>query len=133
MSPEFPSSLAAAVPAHPAVPGTVQAAATKSGSNWSAGNGPGRTGMAYLPLHQGKAPPWLFQRMVKLSRQITIAIVDEYGPHEMLRRLLFPTGSRHSVASWATSQKPEALLSDLKKLKTLSLTARHQIEIRLSL
>ncbi len=55
-----------------------------------AGNGPGRTGIAYLPLHGGKAPPWLFQRMVKLSRQITIAIVGEYGPQEMLRRLSHP-------------------------------------------
>jgi uncharacterized protein len=56
----------------------------------STGNGPGRTGIAYLPLHPGKAPPWLFQRMVKLSREITIAIVDEYGPQEMLRRLSHP-------------------------------------------
>jgi uncharacterized protein len=56
----------------------------------TAGNGPGRTGIAYLPLHGGKAPPWLFQRMVKLSRQITIAIVEEYGPQEMLRRLSHP-------------------------------------------
>ncbi|MBN1191632.1 MAG: DUF763 domain-containing protein [Dehalococcoidales bacterium] len=55
-----------------------------------AGNGPGRTGIAYLPLHGGKAPPWLFQRMVKLSRQITIAIVEEYGPCEMLKRLSHP-------------------------------------------
>ena len=56
----------------------------------SANSGPGRTGIAYLPLHQGKAPPWLFNRMVKLSREITIAIVDEYGPQEMLKRLSHP-------------------------------------------
>jgi hypothetical protein len=55
-----------------------------------AANFPSRTGIAYLPLHGGKAPPWLFQRMVKLAREITIAIVDEYGPQEMLRRLSHP-------------------------------------------
>ncbi len=49
-----------------------------------------RTGIANLPLHYGKAPPWLFQRMVKLSREITIAIVSEYGAEEMLRRLSHP-------------------------------------------
>jgi uncharacterized protein len=49
-----------------------------------------RTGIAYLPLHGGKAPPWLFQRMVKLSREIAIVIVDEFGPQEILRRLSDP-------------------------------------------
>ncbi len=49
-----------------------------------------RTGIANLPLHGGKAPAWLFRRMVKLAREITIAIVDEYGSEEMLRRLSDP-------------------------------------------
>ncbi len=49
-----------------------------------------RTGIANLPLHHGKAPRWLFERMVPLSREITIAIVSEYGPEEMLRRLSHP-------------------------------------------
>lgn len=49
-----------------------------------------RTGIANLPLHYGKAPPWLFQRMVKLAREITIAIVAEYSAEEMLRRLSHP-------------------------------------------
>jgi len=51
---------------------------------------PTRTGIANLPLHYGKAPPWLFQRMVKLAREITIAIVADFGPDEMLRRLSHP-------------------------------------------
>jgi hypothetical protein len=51
---------------------------------------PRRTGIANLPLHYGKAPRWLFQRMVPLAREITIAIVTEYGPEEMLRRLSHP-------------------------------------------
>ncbi len=49
-----------------------------------------RTGIANLPLHYGKAPPWLFQRMKKLARHITIAVVTEYGPQEMLVRLSDP-------------------------------------------
>jgi len=49
-----------------------------------------RTGIANLPLHHGKAPPWLFQRMVRLAREITIAIVIEFGPEEVLRRLSHP-------------------------------------------
>jgi len=46
--------------------------------------------LAQLPLHSGKAPPWLFQRMTKLAGAITMAIVDEFGPEEMLQRLADP-------------------------------------------
>ena len=46
--------------------------------------------LAYLPLHGGKAPPYLFQRMEQLAGAMTMAIVDEYGPAEMLRRLSDP-------------------------------------------
>jgi hypothetical protein len=53
-------------------------------------NSPARTGIANLPLHYGKAPPWLFQRMVKLAREITLAIITDYGPEEMLRRMSHP-------------------------------------------
>jgi uncharacterized protein len=49
-----------------------------------------RTGIANLPLHGGKAPRWLFDRMVKLAREITIVIVTDYGADEMLRRLSDP-------------------------------------------
>lgn len=49
-----------------------------------------RTGMANLPLHYGKAPAWLFQRMKKLAREITIWIVSEFGQEEMLRKLSDP-------------------------------------------
>ena len=51
---------------------------------------PSRTGIANLPLHSGKAPRWLFERMVKLAREITIAIVADFGAEEMLRRLSHP-------------------------------------------
>ncbi|MCX6814585.1 MAG: DUF763 domain-containing protein [Candidatus Aenigmarchaeota archaeon] len=49
-----------------------------------------RTGISDLPLHLGKAPPWLFQRMKKLAGGITEAIVLEYGQDEFLRRLSDP-------------------------------------------
>ncbi len=53
-------------------------------------NHPARTGVANLPLHGGKAPRWLFDRMTKLAREISIAIVSEFGAEEMLRRLADP-------------------------------------------
>jgi hypothetical protein len=46
-----------------------------------------RTGIANLPLHGGRAPRWLFDRMTKLAREITIVIVSEAGPEEVLQRL----------------------------------------------
>ncbi len=52
--------------------------------------GPKRTGTAHLPLHGGKAPAWLFSRMTRLAREITIAIVSDFGPQEMLNRLSDP-------------------------------------------
>jgi hypothetical protein len=49
-----------------------------------------RTGTTNLPLHGGKAPRWLFSRMTELAREITVAIVMDFGPEEMLRRLSDP-------------------------------------------
>src|SRR3954464_4857595 len=49
-----------------------------------------RTGYAHLPLHGGRAPPWLFQRMVPLSREIVTFIAAEFGGEEVLRRLSDP-------------------------------------------
>jgi hypothetical protein len=49
-----------------------------------------RTGIATLPLHYGKVPPWLFGRMCQLAREITIVTVTEFGTGEMLRRLSDP-------------------------------------------
>jgi len=49
-----------------------------------------KTGTANLPLHPGKAPRWLFGRMVKLAGGITEVIVDEYGSPEFLKRLSDP-------------------------------------------
>ncbi len=49
-----------------------------------------RTGTAHLPLHGGKAPRWLFTRMVALSREILRVMVEEYGPGEVLTRVSDP-------------------------------------------
>ena len=48
------------------------------------------TGIAQLPLHRGKAPAWLFQRMVRLGREIVRLIVEDSGPEELLRRISDP-------------------------------------------
>ena len=49
-----------------------------------------KTGTADLPLHYGRAPRWLFNRMALLGREITLAIVTEFDVREMLRRLADP-------------------------------------------
>ncbi|HEX7456362.1 MAG TPA: DUF763 domain-containing protein [Candidatus Nanoarchaeia archaeon] len=49
-----------------------------------------RTGTAHLPLHYGSAPRWLFDRMAVLAREITIVVVDEFGPQELLKRISHP-------------------------------------------
>ncbi|MCX9012651.1 MAG: DUF763 domain-containing protein [Candidatus Methanoperedens sp.] len=49
-----------------------------------------RTGTVNLPLHTGKAPRWLFERMVKLAGGITETIIYEYGRDEFLRRISDP-------------------------------------------
>src|SRR5687767_2067394 len=54
------------------------------------GRMPRHTGIASLPLHTGKAPPWLFSRMTVLAREIVIYLVSEYGRQEVLRRLSDP-------------------------------------------
>jgi len=48
------------------------------------------TGTAHLPLHSGKAPPWLFNRMVKLAKEILVLLVEDYGSEEVLRRFADP-------------------------------------------
>jgi uncharacterized protein len=56
-----------------------------------------RAGSADLPLHGGRVPRWLGDRMTRLGAVITEAIVLEYGRDEMLRRLAHPSGSSRSV------------------------------------
>ena len=49
-----------------------------------------RVGVAELPLHYGKCPKWLFEKMVKLSSQISKLIVEEFGKEEFLIRVSNP-------------------------------------------
>jgi hypothetical protein len=49
-----------------------------------------RAGTADLPLHGGRVPKWLGDRMTRLGAVITEAIVLEYGRDELLRRLAHP-------------------------------------------
>jgi hypothetical protein len=49
-----------------------------------------RGGSADLPLHGGRVPAWLGQRMARLGAVMSEAIVLEYGRDELLRRLAHP-------------------------------------------
>ncbi len=49
-----------------------------------------RAGSADLPLHGGRVPQWLAQRMSRLGAVIAEAIVHHYGRDELLRRLAHP-------------------------------------------
>src|SRR5690242_21907788 len=51
---------------------------------------PQRTGSATLPLHSGRAPKWLFERMAELAPAIAEVMVLEFGRTEVLRRLSDP-------------------------------------------
>lgn len=51
---------------------------------------PQRTGSATLPLHSGKAPRWLFDRMLQLAPAIAEVIVLEHGRSQFLRGLSDP-------------------------------------------
>ncbi|MEO0251280.1 MAG: DUF763 domain-containing protein [candidate division WOR-3 bacterium] len=49
-----------------------------------------KTGDVILPLHNGRAPDWLMQRMIKLARSIIYVMGIELGREEVLRRLSDP-------------------------------------------
>src|SRR5215212_12128839 len=51
---------------------------------------PQATGSATLPLHGGKAPRWLFDRMAQLAPAIAEVIVIEQGASGFLQRLSDP-------------------------------------------
>jgi hypothetical protein len=49
-----------------------------------------RGGSADLPLHGGRVPHWLAERMTRLGNVMSEAIVHRYGRDELLRRLAHP-------------------------------------------
>lgn len=49
-----------------------------------------RRGIATFTLDTGRCPRWLFERMVKLGREMTRVLVEEYGPDEFVERIADP-------------------------------------------
>lgn len=49
-----------------------------------------RSGTADLPLHSGRVPRWLAERMTRLGSAITETIICEYGTSAFLSRLSDP-------------------------------------------
>ena len=49
-----------------------------------------RSGFADLPLHGGRVPPWLAERMTKLGTAISESVLYHYGAAELLSRLSDP-------------------------------------------
>jgi len=49
-----------------------------------------RRGIATFTLDHGKCPRWLFERMVKLGREMTRVLVAEFGPDEFICRIADP-------------------------------------------
>lgn len=49
-----------------------------------------RRGVAELPLHTGRVPPWLIARMKELAGLVARLIVDEYGTRGFLERVADP-------------------------------------------
>src|SRR5204862_1870646 len=49
-----------------------------------------RSGIADLPLHGGRVPVWLAERMTKLGAAIAETVIHHYGRSEFLSRLSDP-------------------------------------------
>jgi uncharacterized protein len=78
-----------------------------------------RSGVADLPLHGGRVPPWLADRMTKLGTGIVEAILHSYGRSEFLSRLSDPfwfqaLGSVMGM-DWHSSGITTAVLGALKR------------------
>ena len=78
-----------------------------------------RSGSADLPLHGGRVPPWLGERMTRLGTVITQAIVHHYGREEFLRRLAHPFWFQSFGAvmgmDWHSSGITTSVLGALKR------------------
>ena len=80
---------------------------------------PRRAGSADLPLHRGRVPNWLGERMTRLGAVISEAIVLEYGRDELLRRLAHPFWFQSFGAvmgmDWHSSGITTSVLGALKR------------------
>lgn len=78
-----------------------------------------KSGSADLPLHSGRVPPWLYERMSKLGKGIVEAIVEEYGTSEFLKRISDPYWFQSLGAimgmDWHSSGITTSVLGALKK------------------
>lgn len=78
-----------------------------------------RTGSADLPLHGGRVPRWLGDRMTRLGVLIAEAIVQDYGRDEFLRRLAHPFWFQSFGAvmgmDWHSSGITTSVLGALKR------------------
>lgn len=78
-----------------------------------------RTGSADLPLHGGRVPTWLGERMTRLGTIIAEAIVLHYGRDEFLRRLSHPFWFQSFGAvmgmDWHSSGITTSVLGALKR------------------
>jgi hypothetical protein len=78
-----------------------------------------RAGSADLPLHGGRVPAWLGERMTRLGTIITEAIVIHYGRDEFLRRLAHPFWFQSFGAvmgmDWHSSGITTSVLGALKR------------------
>jgi hypothetical protein len=84
-----------------------------------------RAGSADLPLHGGRVPKWLAERMSRLGAVICQAVVEEYGRDELLRRLAHPFWFQSFGAvmgmDWHSSGITTSVIGALKRgLKPLS-------------
>jgi uncharacterized protein len=74
---------------------------------------------ADLPLHYGRVPQWLAERISKLGGAITEAIIIEYGKPEVLRRLSDPLWFQSFGAvlgmDWHSSGITTSVMGALKK------------------
>ena len=78
-----------------------------------------RAGSAELPLHSGRVPAWLAERMTRLGAVISQAIVHHYGRDELLRRLSHPFWFQSFGAvmgmDWHSSGITTSVLGALKR------------------
>ncbi|WP_313188373.1 DUF763 domain-containing protein [Sphingobacterium siyangense] len=78
-----------------------------------------RSGIADLPLHYGKVPAWLYERMASLGRSIVEVILMDYGKDEVLRRLADPFWFQSFGAvlgmDWHSSGITTAVMGALKR------------------
>jgi hypothetical protein len=78
-----------------------------------------RSGFADLPLHHGRVPPWLAERMARLGAGIIESVLYHYGRSELLSRLSDPfwfqaLGSVMGM-DWHSSGITTSVMGALKK------------------